>query len=341
MYNFIIMMDNEISIQSTQNKIDSNNKLHSSDKVQNRDWLQTLPYPHIIFTDGPFDHGKVIEMNSDKWHGIYKPQKSEYEDGFLTLEPFIGENNNILYLSPDTFVDTNHAKIEDNGEISPKLEDGWKILLPSMEEVEDKKEDTTSLDYLLKHSIENSLAKLPKYYTSVYTKPKEGDIPEEKDGVPLIFRGIDYKLMRKFIINGKTKSGEFEQGLPQLDKSNELFFADYPEMAFEYAARGNGISPQPTFEQPSYVFSIKMPNSNILRHSAHEVVLDTKEKGLHLEDLVSIYEIRPYKIISSQKIYLRESHIYKAMLFEGQFILLAPRAYSIYREVKVEDIYFD
>ena len=314
MYNFIIMMDNEISIQSTQNKIDSNDNLQSSDKVQNRDWLHTLPYPRIISGDGRFSFGNIVQMNSDKWHGIYKPQKSEYEDGFLTLEPFI--NKNIFSLSPNTFVDTRIAQIDESGKITPKLEEGWKILLPLLPEWENSE----------------------KYHALV--RPKEGEIPESKDGVPLIFRGIDYKLMRKFIINGKTRSGEVEQGLIQLDLEHQLFFADNPEPAFNYSAWGSGFT-QPSFEQPSYVISIKMPDSeNItLRPEEHEVILNTYE-GINLEDVTHIYEIRPYKIISSMSIPLRISHGEKAMRMEEGVgnIFLAPKTFSVYREVKVEDI---
>ncbi len=305
------MMDNEIS---TQAKIDSNNKVQTCEKIQNRNWLQTLPYPRIISEEGGFSYGNIVQMNSDKWHGIYETKKSEYEDGFLTLEPFINEN--IFSLSPNIFVDTNIAKIDENGKVTPKLEEGWKILLPILPEWENSE----------------------KYHPLV--RPKEGDIPREKDGMPLIFRGIDYKLMHKFIINGKTRSGEVEQGLPQLDLEYQLFFADDPESAFNYSAWGSGFT-QPSFEQPSYVISIKMPDSeNItLKPEAHEVILNTYE-GINLEDVTHIYEIRPYKIISSLGIPLRIWHSEKAMCMEGgvENIFLAPKTFSVYKEVKLEDI---
>jgi len=330
-------MDYEESIQPNINLKD---KPQSHEK-QNRDWLQTLPYPRIISGDGKFSFGNIVEMNADKWHGIYEAKKSESEDGFLILEPFINEN--IFSLSPNIFVDPKIAKIGENGEITPKFEEGWKILLPISEEAPSP---PLSLDQLLDLDPDPDplLKKLINLNSNVVAKhiplckPKEGDIPIEEDGVPLIFRGIDYKLMQKFIINGETKSGEVEQGLPQLDKSYELFFGDDPETAFAYAAWGSGYS-QPTFEQPSYVFSIKMPDSDISRPSKHEVVLNTQKGGLRLEDIIHIYEIRPYKITSGLGIPLQISHDKKAMCMEEGWgnVSLAPRTFSVYREVKVED----
>ena len=252
-------------------------------------------------------------------------------------------NENIFSLSPNIFVDPKIAKIGENGEITPKFEEGWKILLPISEEAPSP---PLSLDQLLDLDPDPDplLKKLINLNSNVVAKhiplckPKEGDIPIEEDGVPLIFRGIDYKLMQKFIINGETKSGEVEQGLPQLDKSYELFFGDDPETAFAYAAWGSGYS-QPTFEQPSYVFSIKMPDSDISRPSKHEVVLNTQKGGLRLEDIIHIYEIRPYKITSGLGIPLQISHDKKAMCMEEGWgnVSLAPRTFSVYREVKVED----
>jgi len=334
-YNFLIMIDNEIPIQPDISLI---KKPQSQEIYQNRDWLQTLPYPRIISGDGKFSWGNILQMNSDKWHGIYEAKKSDYEDGFLTLEPFINEN--IFSLSPDTFVDTKIAKIDENGNITPKFEEGWKILLP-ISEVAEAPSPPFSLDQLRDPLFEEPIHSNPNVVAQhiPMCKPKEGEIPESKDGVPLIFRGIDYKLMRKFIENGKTRSGEVEQGLPQLDKPHELFFADNSEIAFYYAAWGSGFN-QPTFEQPSYVFSIKMPDSDISRPSKHEVVVNTQEEGLRLEDITHIYEIRPYKITRSLAIPLEISHSEKAMRMEEGVgnIFLAPKTFSVYREVKVEDI---
>ena len=294
------MIDGEVSISPI---IDSKNI------IQNRDWLNTLPHPHIISnTDNVFSYGGMIERNSDKWHGTYRrgePNEKGYFEGVLILEPYIDEN--IIPLPDGYFIDQRIARIDKEGKIVPKFEEGWKELLPRVE---------------------------GKEYSPLVT-PKE-DIPTEEDGKQLIFRGVDYKAMQRFIINNKMRSGEVELGLPQLDRSYELFFADGPETAFEYAY-GTGYT-QPTFEQPSYVFSIKMPDTNVvLKPESSEVVLHTE--GIKLEDIQHIYEVRPYEIKSSREIPIREFPEKNSMVILTDLTFYyPPEGKSVYREVDINEL---
>ncbi len=297
-------MDGEISI-SPKIDLDKNKK-------QDRNWLKALPYPHIISsTDNIFSYGGMIERNADKWYGTYEKKEDEYygQTGVLILEPYVDEN--ITSLPNGYFVDERIAKIEEDGSVVPKFDEGWKKLLPR---------------------VDGSDRYLP------LTRPLEGDIPTEKDGKALIWRGVDYKAMRRFVENNKMRSGEVELGLPQLDSSDELFFANEPWTAFEYA-HGSGYT-QPSFEQPSYVIAIKMPDTNVELRESSEVVLRTNT-GIKLEDIEHLYEVRPYRIKRSREIPVREipGKNSLAILSDDQ-LHYPPQGESVYREIDIKKLIF-
>jgi hypothetical protein len=227
--------------------------------------------------------------------------KWDSESSTLTLNPTL--NSRILE-SGGQFIDTELATIE--GE--PIQNDLWKVLTAD------------------------------KYGNIILN---ENDIPSQRDGNPLMFRGINHDGMKAAFVGGLSSGPIMKaRGLGE-----RVYFGRSAQRAIGYAARGQGRVEMATFNHPSYMIVVKA-EGNI----QHDQLGDPFIKApMSLDAIHQIYEVRPYSITPG-KLHLTERQMSlenPSQPLDEPFMELpdamtqvknAPQGKFVYREISLDEV---
>lgn len=136
------------------------------------------------------------------------------------------------------------------------------------------------------------------------------------------------------IENGVLSNYQQESSGAKVFDPSDNYFADNPS-AFQYAVEAQfyGV---PTFESPAYVIVMEKPKENIREiPEAHEVVV---QRPVMLEEIKTIYEIRPFKIKSGNVEMWRDDAERATRMSEGKLEALyqAPQVECVFRKIDVD-----
>jgi hypothetical protein len=173
---------------------------------------------------------------------------------------------------------------------------------------------------------------------NIFDKLTENDVPITLGTDRLMFRGVNYEGMQSILINGSLEPGSHTAAGGEEGK---LFFAVDPMASFDYAENSEAKIGGSTFEKPSYVFTVKWP-TGINANDGGEIVL--KDKAIPLNEVVRIYEIRPYETqVGNIEMNLVQQNGLSYMQLPGLVELLEtlPKSKFAYRELSLSDVQKD
>jgi hypothetical protein len=270
-------------------------------------WVNDLPYSEVRAGGlSTFSYATVLLDNKDKWIGTWKLEDDER--GYLRLDPV--PTASTVRFSDNEFYDDSLAAIE-NGAIVAKPSEIYHTFVSEFDLPQNKN----------------------LYMRNVF--PKEGEVAlTSENGRPVIFRGINQKDMLSFLEKGVLSNYQQESSGAKIFDPSDNYFADNPS-AFQYAveAQSYGV---PTFESPAYVIVMEKPKENIREiPEAHEVVV---QRPVKLEEIKTIYEIRPFKIKSGNVEMWKDDTARVTRMSEGKLEALyqAPQVECVFRKIDVD-----